>query len=170
MCLGGRETVYKGRAVSAHYTQKGGGNDYQCFPDDPEYSDYRPGVQGYSYAYGVEYEVPIPRLGGDTNLHDHNVPCAVCRAPNRPAMLMIPARISCPGGWVEEYEGYLMTAHHGHSSRTFVCVDRDAEAASGGVGNQNGGLLYHVEAQCGTNLHCPHYVAEKEVTCVVCTR
>ena len=59
-----------------------------------------------------------------------------------------------------------MTERINHNSKTFICVDRDAEAASGGVGNQNGGLLYHVEAQ----LHCPPYVAEKEVTCVVCTK
>ena len=167
VCQSGSEKVYSGRAAAAHYSHSGGGNNYQCFPDHPEYSDYLAGVQRHSYAYGVEYEHPIPRLRG---LHDHTVPCAICRVKNHISSLMIPAKISCLPGWAEEYEGYLMTKHINHNSKTFICVDRNAEAASGGLGNQNGGLLYHVEAQCGANLHCPPYIAEKEVTCIVYTK
>ena len=35
--------------------------------------------------------------------------------------------------------------------------------------NNDGGLLYHVEASCN-GLPCPPYVAEKELTCAVCTK
>ena len=170
-CPLGRETVYNGQAASKHYSHVGGGNNYQCFPRDPEYSDFRPGPQRFSFVYGVEYEAPISQLGGgSTNLHDQNVPCAVCRVAQRATALMIPAKITCPQGWTKEYEGYLMTAHYRYHSQTFECVDRDAEAAPGGHGNTNGGLFYHVESSCHTNLRCPPYDRNKELTCVVCTK
>ena len=166
----GVQTVYSGKAAKKWYAQLGGGHDYQCFPDDPEYGDYRAGVQGYSYVYAVEYQVPIPQLGGSTNLHDQDVPCAVCHVPTRGVKLMIPAKLSCPSGWTEEYDGYLMTEYLGHKSSTFECVDMDAEPAEGGQINQDGGLFYHVEVACHTGLQCPPYISEKEVTCVVCTQ
>ena len=161
--------MYSGRAGKKWYAHAGGGHDYQCFPDDPEYGDYRAAVQGYSYVYGVEYQHPITRLGGSTNLHDHDVPCAVCHVPTRRAKLMIPGRLTCPSGWTAEYNGYLMTEYIGHYSSSFECVDIDAEAAEGGHANRDGGLFYHVEVNC-YNSQCPPYVAEKEVTCVICTK
>ena len=170
-CSGsGVETLYTGKAAKAFYSHRGGGHDYQCFPEDPEYGDYRERVQGYSYVYGVEYEYPIPRLGGSTDLHDHDVPCAVCHVPTRSSLAMIPVKLTCPTGWTEEYNGYLMTERRTHHSSTFECVDIDAEAGEGGVANRNGGLFYHVEAVCTYGLQCPPYVAEKEVTCIVCTK
>ena len=39
---------YSGRAAGSHAFHKGGGSDILCMPDDPEYSDYAPGVQGTS--------------------------------------------------------------------------------------------------------------------------
>ena len=82
--------------------------------------------------------------------------------------MMIPAKLTCPTGWTEEYSGYLMTAHRNDRSATFECVDSDAEAIPGTSANTNGGLFYHVEAVCN-GLSCPPYDAEKELTCVVCT-
>ena len=73
------ELVYSGLAGKARYNHKGGGGNYQCFPEDPEYSDYRGGVQGKSLVYGVEYHEPISQLGS-IDLNRHNVPCAVCLA------------------------------------------------------------------------------------------
>ena len=35
----------------------------------------QPGVQGYSYVYGVEYETYSGPLSA---VYEHNVPCAVC--------------------------------------------------------------------------------------------
>lgn len=152
----------------SHYNQKGGGRNFQCFPEEPEYSDYRAGVQGHSYAYGVEYQEPIANLGNGV-LKDDNVPCAVCYSAARVALLMIPARLTCPKGWTPEYNGYLMSAHQGHNPSTFECVDHDAEAAPGSQSNVDGGLLYHVEAEC-SGLPCEPYHPEKELTCVVCTK
>ena len=162
------ELVYSGLAGKADNNEKGGGINYQCFPEEPEYSDYRGGVQGYSYAYGVEYEGPINQLGS-IYLDNHNVPCAVCLATTREAVVMIPAKLTCPSGWTREYNGYLMSEHRNHSPSTFECIDHDAEAVPGSETDTNDGLLYHVEASCN-GLPCDPYDPQKELTCVVCTK
>ena len=51
----------------------------------------------------------------------------------------------------------------------FVCVSVGMEHIPGGAANQNGGLLYVVEASCGS-LKCPPYVEGYELACVVCTK
>ena len=163
------ELVYSGVAGKARWNQKGGGSNYQCFPEDPEYSSYRGGVQGYSPVHGVEYHHSISELGS-ISLHNHNVPCAVCLATTREAVVMIPAKLTCPSGWTEEYDGYLMAEHYSHYTSTFECIDRDAEA----VPNTEGRVVpyaafHHVEAVCNS-LPCDPYDPEKELTCVVCTK
>ena len=40
-CPTGRELMYSGRAARSFWSQSGGGNNYQCFPDDPEYDDMK---------------------------------------------------------------------------------------------------------------------------------
>ena len=99
------------------------------------------------------------------------MPCAVCYVPTRVASFMIPAKLTCPTGWTEEYHGYLMVERHNHAaSATFECVDYNPESVNGSTADTNGGLFYHVEAVCDAGLDCPPYVAEKEVACVVCTK
>ncbi|CAI8045262.1 Short-chain collagen C4 (Fragment) [Geodia barretti] len=97
----GTERVYSGRAAGTSYNVQGGTSDYLCLPDTPEYSTYRPGVQGYSPIHGAEYEtnhatLPIP------GVYEHNVPCAVCLNSQRKAVLTIPACITCPSSWTLE--------------------------------------------------------------------
>ena len=162
----GTELVYAGRAAGSHYNQKGGTNDYLCLPEEPQYLEYEPGVRGGSPIHGAEYELwngqPL------NHVHDHNVPCVVCKTV-RECVLMIPARISCPDTWTLEYSGYLMTAYKGHAGRTSAeCVDKDPETVPGEVANTDGALFYQTEATCN-GLDCPPYVAEKELTCAVCT-
>ena len=49
----GTELLYEGRAGKAFFNQGGGGN-YQCMPNDPEYDHvFTPGVQGYSSVFGL---------------------------------------------------------------------------------------------------------------------
>ena len=50
----GTSLVYSGRAGKSWYNQRGGGGNYQCLPNNPEYGQYTPGVQGYSPILGVE--------------------------------------------------------------------------------------------------------------------
>ena len=48
----GTELVYNGRTGGSWYN-KGGAANYLCMPTNPQYSNYAPGVQGYSYVYGA---------------------------------------------------------------------------------------------------------------------
>ena len=160
----GTSQIYAGRTAGSHYTHKGSGANYLCMPPDPQYNlQTENGVQSRSLLYGTEYEHPI------VGLHDHNVPCSVCYAESRETVLMIPAKTDCPAAWTREYYGYLMSAHHSHQRSMYECVDKSQEFIAGSIANQNGALFYHVEATC-TGLQCPPYEAQKEVTCVVCTK
>ncbi|CAH1228032.1 COL6A6 [Branchiostoma lanceolatum] len=168
---GGAELVYSGVAGGTHYTQPGGGTNYQCLPTDPQWGTYQDGRQGYkAYMYGAEYELNTNYPFGSTSLQDDDVPCAVCYVPTRGSKLMIPARNTCYSGWTQEYHGYLMAEYYNHAgAKEYVCVDEQPETVPGGHASHNGALLYPVEARCGS-LPCPSYVEGRELTCVVCTK
>ena len=162
----GTELLYSGRAGKTHYNQKGGGGNFQCMPDDPDYAAFAPGVNGNSYMYGVEYETSGQPFSA---VYQQNAPCAVCYSSNRLASVMIPAKTQCPTGWTLEYWGYLMAGYKNHHTTTFVCVDHSPDVVPGESANTNPSMLYHVEATCD-GFDCPPYDAEKELTCVVCTK
>ena len=161
--------MYAGKTAGPHYTQ-GGGADYLCLHDDPEFLEVTPGIQGHrGHLYGTEYEAfSNPPAFGD--LREHNAPCAVCSTRARGETIMIPGRITCEASWTREYYGYLMTEDHSHRRSTHICVDEKAESLRGSVANTNGDLLYLVEVVCNHGLDCPPYSEGYEVTCVVCTR
>ena len=163
----GTELVYAGRAGGTFYSKSGGGSNYLCMPDTPQYTlSYTPGSQSHSEIYGAEYQSPV------AGTIDHNVPCAVCSASTRVGILMIPARTSCPTGWTREYYGYLMTEGSfwsDHHRTSFECIDKDQDSVPGSQANTNGALFFHVEANCN-GLACPPYNNYKELTCVVCTK
>ena len=164
----GTDLVYSGRAGGSYYNHKGGGANHLCMPDDPEHLQYGSGTQGHSYIYGMEYII------GSTqplySVDDHNVPCALCYVTTRDTVVMIPAKIHCPTNWTVEYNGYLMTAYRGNYRSTYECVDKDPESVPGlNAHSGNSAYFYHVEPQC-SGLSCPPYAAEKELTCVVCSR
>ena len=166
------ELLYSGKAGGTFYNEGGGGANYLCMPDDPEYDPslkYASGIQNHARVYGAEYEDPLQ--GTD----DHNVPCAVCYVPTRSSVVMIPAKSTCPFSWTKEYYGYLMTGYKGAASndnrgRTmFECVDKDQESLPGSAGNENGVQFYHIEASC-KGLPCHPYNEWQELNCVVCTK
>ena len=163
----GTELVYAGRAAGTHYQTKGGTSDHLCLPDEPQYLNYKPGVQGWSPLHGAEYDTwdnqPLHVH------HDHNVPCAVCHSSCRESVIMIPARLSCPSTWTLEYSGYLMSARSIHYRQSTACMDKNPESIPGSLSDTNGALFLHMEATCNGIL-CPPYVAEKELTCAVCTK
>ena len=68
--VSGTELVYAGRAGGTWHQQKGGAANYLCMPDDPDYLRYGPGVHGYNYVYGAEYE---SRNGPLSAVHNPNV-------------------------------------------------------------------------------------------------
>ena len=161
----GTQMLYTGRMSGVFYNEKGGGANFLCLPNDPEYHTLNTRVQGsYSKISGTEYEVPI------AGSHDHNVPCAVCHATTRSAKVMIPAKTSCPPNWTREYYGYLESeANFGDRQRTeFVCVDKAQVSLYGSHANINGAVIYHVKATCH-GIQCPPYNANNVLTCTVCT-
>ena len=136
---------------------------------------YRSGVDSYrGLIYSVEYETnSFPPFASK---HDHDVPCAVCRAGNRGSLVTIPAMMTCPSGWTNEYSGYLMTSYYEHNRQDIVCVDRFPESVPGGDDSVSGALFYPVEVRCrpgnvaSGNLPCSSYPDGHELSCVVCTK
>ena len=168
----GTELVYAGRAGGSWWSHMGGGANYLCMPNDPDYLAYQLGVQGRSYVYGAEYQ-PYSR-GPLRAVHDHNVPCAVCYASMRVAVTMIPAKTRCPSTWTLEYSGYLMSNYKGdsrnpHYRTMFECVDKNPDSIPGSASDVDGAVFYHTEANCN-GMPCPPYDPQKELTCSVCTK
>jgi hypothetical protein len=81
--------IIEGQTGGNRYSNKGGGSNYICLPNDPDNG------KPYSYANdvlsGAEYEVGGSRKpSGLANLHNKDVPCAVCRRRGKSSVLMIP--------------------------------------------------------------------------------
>jgi len=168
--IAGTQLVYAGRAAGSHYTHKGGGANYICLTDTPNYLAPPSGSQGYqALLYGTEYETAGGALGPLSAVHNHNVPCAVCYASTRGTSIMIPGQTTCPASWTREYYGYLMADHHGHHRSMHECVDANPNSVPGSSADINGALFYHVRAEC-TGIPCPPYQSRREVTCAVCTK
>ena len=62
-----------------------------------------------------------------------------------------------------------MSQHHSQKGSDYICVADGMESLAGGSNNQDGGLLYVVEAVCGS-LKCPPYIEGYEIACVLCTK
>ena len=160
------QLVYSGITVGEWHNHQGGGANYLCLPEVPEYlnSSYE---DGYAFLYGTEYRCPIL----PTASSEQNAPCAVCYTSTKSVQIMIPAKTTCPNTWTTEYIGYLMTEHHGHNSnKDFICVDKEAEPLPGSGADTSGALLFHVSSSCNHGIPCPPYVDNKYFTCVVCTK
>ena len=161
----GTELIYAGRAGGSWYNHKGGGANYLCLPESPDYLDYTAGVQGANPIYGAEYQ----GTGTIASVTDHNVPCSVCSTTARVMVLMLPAKTQCPPSWTLEYNGYLMAGRRNYHRQAFECIDKDPECIPGSAGDENGALFYPTEATCN-GLPCPPYDPQKELTCAVCTK
>ena len=148
ICPTGTESVYTGYAGGS---SKGGAASMLCFPMDPQWLEHSDGASPYGgLVYVAEYE-PNSRLlqffGKD--LGQLNVPCSVCNKKQRSSTIMIPGKTRCHAGWNMEYSGYLMSGFYAHiAAPDYYCVDKYAEALSGGKTNDDGYLLYFVELAC----------------------
>ncbi|CAI9737305.1 Hypothetical predicted protein [Octopus vulgaris] len=170
--------VYSGVAAGSFYSHSGGGSNYLCLTMKPQWGNFTKTFEHAATIYGVEYEVSdikkSPKFGmfapKPYTLQNQDVPCAVCETKEPASVIMIPGRKECLGNWKIEYSGYLMTEHYRHAGRTeFICVDKEAEADNSGYQNQDGALLYHVQAIVGS-LPSPPYENYRELTCVVCSK
>ncbi|XP_052777892.1 uncharacterized protein LOC128215225 [Mya arenaria] len=159
-----------GNSLNAH-----GPADFMCLSADPVWAKYDDSSQGASsMVYGTEYEFSYQFSDGGAklfgqNLQDHDAPCAVCLS-SRSLSLMIPGRSECYPGWTKEYAGYIVSGAPSQISPTnYICLDQNAETERGDARNDNGKVVYLVEAACGS-LPCPPYVQNREIPCVVCTK
>ena len=159
--------LYDGYTAGGHYNHNGGGAEYICLVRDPEYS-YLEQVSHRSRIYSTEYKQVD---GLDSNLHNYDAPCAVCYV-EMATKVMIPGKLSCPSSWTLEYNGYLMSSRDSNpNSKSYACVDGNAEYLHGSDQNTNGALLYHVTAECASNfLPCEPYKKFVPITCAVCTK
>ena len=162
----GAELVYVGRAGGSHHLHSGGGAEKLCLPNDP---DYLPGTAGFmifSHIYGAEYQF---LSGPNRNIHEHNVPCAVCYVPTRASAIMVPAKSSCPPSWTREYYGYLTSESINQQRSSFNCIDVNPEVIPGTSANTDGALFYYVDTTCN-GLACPPYENGRILSCAVCTK
>ena len=170
----GTQLLYVGRAAGTSRTERGGGANHLCLPEQPQYSTFTTGVQtGRAYLHGAIYATGGARAdtGPFRSLSDHNIPCAVCYTSTRGTVVMIPAQLTCPSSWTREYHGYLMADYHGNHRTMFECVDQSPQSVSGNAVRSSAiTTFYHVEVKCNRGISCPPYDTQKEVTCVVCTK
>ncbi|KAJ8319153.1 hypothetical protein KUTeg_004244 [Tegillarca granosa] len=163
-----------GYTAGSWYQHSGAASNFLCLPKSPEWGFYQDTFENQAFIFGTEYETNAYKINKETlnsKLHDQDVPCAVCQSKLRSSKIMIPAKKSCMDGWHKEYRGYLMAGYHSYSNGAteYICVDANPDKVHGGGSDQNGRILYPVEARCGS-LKCPPYVNNRELTCVVCSR
>ena len=167
----GTQLVYSGYAAGQYYSHVGGAVGPICLVKDLEHLQFQSGLQGQAYIYGAEY---ITHSNSPLNhVHNRNVPCSVCYTANRPAVLMIPGKYTCPTGWNTEYYGYLMTGHYIHKSQSlYSCMDAGLEMFPGS-GLNNPGLYFftvEIDSYYITDLCASNDCLGKELTCVVCSK
>lgn len=168
--VNGTELVYKGVAAGASHGHRGGGANYLCLPEDPQYLEVTAGGQGQrELVYGTEYQFKEGNIL--KSLLDYDVPCASCFTAKRGTEMMIPARTECYPGWTREYNGYLVSSQHGQHRVQYKCLDVDAQGITGSSKNVDGSLMYLVEVVCHGSIPCAanKYVSRHELACVVCT-
>ena len=165
------------------YKSTGGGANFQCLPDDPEYDPQAISNVPHSKLRSVFY---TGRNLFSANIDQHQVPCTVCETDRRITKLMILAKTRCPSSeWVLEYRGFIMSSAEYHAEgnyitenydkMSYVCVDGKAESVtSKATGLWSGQLLYAVTVSCsgdGALANCPPYLSDgRALSCVVCSK
>ncbi len=56
------------------------------------------------------------------------------------------------------------------NSKVYECVDKDGETVPGEERNTDGALFQMVGAVCNVGLPCLPFIANRPITCVVCTK
>ena len=149
--------------------------DFLCLPRDPQWLTYNTGSTPVaSWMRSVEYISKDYGIFSST-INQKRAVCARCFTQSRPAIIMIPARTTCPSGWTREYYGYLMASYEGYAHPSnYICVYYSPSYYTHSDPGQGGGLTF-VNADCdgeGTIDECGtgEYVNNRQLTCVVCSR
>lgn len=147
----------------------GGSVNTLCLPHNPDAAphDFPTSADNWSYMYGSEYRFKYQNIA-----QIDDVPCAVCHVNSTTALIMIPAKSTCPTGWNMQYNGYLVSNSNDANRHPYdyVCLHNDAEYLT--EGSRQHAMYSHdffpVKAACGS-LPCPPYKNAQYITCVVCT-
>lgn len=176
-CPKGSTPLYKGYIVGPHFNAGGGGSNYMCAHEKPQFVRPQAGDQPYrAYIWGVELEYGIGTsnqlLGDNVNgdLHNQDMVCVRCYVENSYDSMMIPGRQDCGGsGYDLQYKGFLVAQANVPRYRgEYICLDEAPEGALGGSGNNDQSVFYLTQFACGS-LPCNPFVSDYEVTCAVCT-
>eukprot|EP00164_Ancoracysta_twista_P001878 GFYU01002467.1.p1 GENE.GFYU01002467.1~~GFYU01002467.1.p1 ORF type:complete len:957 (-),score=279.64 GFYU01002467.1:133-3003(-) len=165
-CPSTAEKVYEGMVGASYHGHVGGGYNYLCMQDNPEYGEHNNGNQDGALIYRMEYFLSGHGLGRLLHLDRQEVPCSLCMRKNAIATRMIPGVQECPPGWRLDYAGYLFSNHYVHQKGEHVCVTRDAEGHGSSRHHTHHGLMYPVET--GENL--PKWREHEEIGCAVCSQ
>lgn len=79
--------------------------------------------------------------GEGKRIEGRPAPCAVCETPMRPTVRLFPSTPICPGDWVHEYAGYLVSTNRHKNRGEAVCVDTDPDTFEGGKDAENEPVL-----------------------------
>ncbi|KAK7095156.1 uncharacterized protein [Littorina saxatilis] len=152
--------VYSGVAGGGSTGYTGSGANRLCLTMQPQFDNVTlPGSR--DLLYGAEYD-------GIPGHKNWDVPCALCRAPHS-TTIMVPATLTCPSGWTLQYTGHLAGHEVSMTAATeYVCLDAHIENRPGSANSQGADDFYYTGSTCSA-LPCPPYVADKVVTCVVCS-
>ena len=103
-CPSSAKLVYRGIAAGTFWTSPGGGTNYQCLAEDPEYGT-KISQSIRSYIGGVIYKFHGSQGVKQQSLHDSLVPCVACEADRRQSKIMIPGKIdSSTSQYVKSYK------------------------------------------------------------------
>ena len=171
------------------YTATGGGANYLCLPDDPQYNLKKQTAIGvHTSMRAVWYQSTYSESNNiQGSVYANRAPCAVCEAEQRVTQVMIPAKTNCPSDWVLEYEGFIMSQAEHHSTNsdsflpdtdyfrgTYICVDENIEAHGSKITSHEGSPIYMVRAACSGRValnSCPPYRSDRmAISCVVCSK
>jgi len=181
-CPTGASILYTGYAATSHYTHVGGGAEYLCLTDQPEWNNIVPGRQPWGgYIYGTEYEFGAGWTknqpfsydnNGGSDLNANHAPCVVCIRSGVTEVVMIPGKFSCPVDNMNlEYNGHLVSQHYGYAGKSsWACLDQAPEGIPGMGSDAPGALMYPTQVSCAEkSILCPPYQDGNEISCAVCT-
>ena len=170
VCPIGAHELYKGQAVSLRYDHTGGGVNPLCITLKPSWANVSGYSDGSQHGGKVYSAILYPGNGLPSLQHVNGraVPCVACYVTDRQAF-MAAGQTDCPSGWRLEYAGYLFAAYYNHQKSDWTCVDKNPESYLSSSGSS---YWYPAEIKCGT-IGCSNrpggYVANREVTCIVCS-
>ncbi|XP_061195593.1 short-chain collagen C4-like [Saccostrea echinata] len=164
--LNNTKTVYSGIVAGSFYSETGNGANTLCLPHDPDSIDAHfpiHGDGGLAHLYGGEYQFSLKNVD-----YQEDAPCAICHVTAATSAIMIPGKLTCPVGWVKQYQGFLTSNSYTEQKSEYLCLDDNPDFFERSGANENGKLFYPVVTVCGT-LPCPPYKNGTYVPCSLCT-